>query len=383
MVLCSIENSKTQIDLGSVMENELYPRIEINLDSIEFNTKKVVALCNQNDIEVIAVTKLVCGHPSVAKIFVDAGVKMLADARLTNILKYKNIDEPKLMLRLPMCSQVDLVVEHCTTSLVSEYEMMRLLSEAALMKHTSHEVIVMIDMGDLREGIYSEDEIQKTFKNAVNLEGIRITGIGVNLSCYGGVMPTQDLLSKLVAFKNQLNKDYELDMSIVSGGNSGTLSLLVNEGKLPKGVNQLRLGASLLLGIGLNDDPIEGLKQDAFQLVSEVIEVREKPSVPVGKIGLDAFGNQPVFEDKGTITRCICAIGRQDVNPDDLIPLDESIEILGASSDHLIIDVSRSKMNYAIGDKIRFNLTYGGCLSLMTSEYVHKHIVEKAENQSN
>jgi len=352
-----------------------YPRIEINLKDIEENTRKIVEICKRSGIEIAAVTKLVCGHPSIAELVAKSGVVMLADARIENVRKYKSCDIPKMMLRLPMRSQVDQVVELCSTSLVSDIEMMYLLNEAAIKRQLIHDVIVMIDMGDLREGIFSEEEIHKTFMKACNLRGIRIAGVGVNLSCYGGVVPTQEILRKLVSMKDHLNRKHNLDLKIVSGGNSGTLSLLIKEGKLPKGITHLRLGASIFMGIGLNDEPIEGLNQNAFRLVCEVIEVRRKPSVPIGEVGLDAFGNRPVFEDKGDIVRCICAVGRQDVSPSDLIPCDDDIEVLGASSDHLIIDVTQSETAYHIGDKISFDLTYGGCLSLMTSEYVNKHLL--------
>lgn len=356
-------------------DNGCYPRIEINVKNIEENTRKIVELCKESGIEVAAVTKLVCGHPEIAKRIASAGVEMLADARVENIEKYESNDISKLMLRLPMRSQVNKVVDICSTSLVSDFEMMQLLSEAAVKKGLVHDIIVMIDMGDLREGLFSEQEIHETFSKVKELEGICVKGVGVNLSCYGGVMPTQDLLKKLVTMKDQLNAAYQLDMEVVSGGNSGTLSLLINEGRLPIGVNHLRLGASILMGIGLNDEPIKGLHQNTFKLVTEVIEVRRKPSVPVGDVGLDAFGRKPFFEDKGEIIRCICAVGRQDVNPDDLIPRDKNIEILGGSSDHLIIDVTQSEKTYKIGDKVSFDLTYGGCLSLMTSEYVQKYLI--------
>jgi len=352
-----------------------YPRIEINIQKIKENINTIVEKCRKQNIEVAAVTKLVCGNLEIAEVLANSGIEMLADARIENINKYRNIDIPKMMLRLPMQSQIDQVVESCDVSLVSDINTMRLLSESAIKKNIIHRVVVMIDVGDLREGIYHTDEIYATFDQACNLQGIRLSGIGTNLSCYGGVMPTYETLEKLVALKERLNHEYNLDMKIVSGGNSGTLSVMIQKGKLPKGINHLRLGASIFLGIGLNDEPIDGLNQNAFRLVCEVIEVKNKPSVPVGEIGLDAFGNKPVFEDKGEITRCICAIGRQDVCPSDLLPCDKDIEILGASSDHLILDVTQSNIDYKTGDSITFDLTYGACLSLMTSAYVQKYSI--------
>jgi len=151
---------------------------------------------------------------------------------------------------------------------------------------------------------------------------------------------------------------------------------LFKDDLLPLEVNQLRLGASISLGIGLNDDPIDGLYYDSFKLIVEVIEIKNKPSLPIGEIGLDSFGNKLVFEDNGIRKRAICAIGKQDIDPKNIIPYDKSIVILGASSDHLILDVTEAKSNYSVGDKIEFNVSYGGCLAAMTSEYVYKVILE-------
>ena len=77
-------------------------------------------------------------------------------------------------------------------------------------------------------------------------------------------------------------------------------------------------------------------------LEAQIIELKSKRSLPIGEIGVDAFGQRPYYEDRGIIRRAILAIGKQDTDPDSMISLDEKIDILGASSDHLILDVSKS-----------------------------------------
>lgn len=161
----------------------------------------------------------------------------------------------------------------------------------------------------------------------------------------------------------------------MSGGNSSSLDLLMND-DMPRGVTNLRIGESIVLGretaYGKN---IKGTYQDAFKLVCEIVECKEKPSVPIGEIGIDAFGNKPVYEDKGILKRAIVAIGKQDIDTDSLMPIDTSIEILGASSDHMILDISKSENDYKVGDEVEFLLTYGGLMSTSTSEYVSKEII--------
>ena len=349
-----------------------YPRLNINLEKITFNTVTMVGLCHQRNIEVAGVTKLFCGDPRIAGVFVDGGVDLLADSRIDNLVKMKNLPLPKMLLRIPMMSQVPDIIEYSDVGLVSEPSTVKDLSQEAHRRGKVYRVILMIDLGDLREGIYDKREVLKAADDICSMKSIVLEGIGTNLTCYGGVKPAWDNLSQLAACKNSIEKLTGKPLRVISGGNGSTLSLLPEPG-IPPHINQLRLGSSLTMGIGLNDEPIKGLYQDAFTLEAEIVEIREKPSMPIGEIGLDAFGNKPVFEDKGLRRRAICAIGRQDIHPDHLSPMDVGINILGASSDHLLLDITESTENLKVGDTLFFYVTYGGCLSAMTSPYVHKH----------
>ncbi|MCS4471675.1 ornithine racemase Orr [Clostridium botulinum] len=351
-----------------------YPRVEVDTKKIRYNTKILVEECKKRGIKVVAVTKTFCGNPKIAKAIAEEEVDILADSRIENLKKLVHINLPKMLLRLPMISQVEEVVKYTDISLVSDIITIRELSREAIKQNKIHSIILMIDLGDLREGIFNEEEIYITVEEILNFKSIKLMGIGTNLSCYGGVIPTYENLSQLVNIKKNIENKFNIKIEVISGGNSGSISLF-KDNKMPQEINQLRLGASISLGIGLNDEHIEPLLKDAFKLVVEVVEVKNKPSVPIGTIGLDAFGNKPFFEDKGIMKRAICAIGRQDISPDNLIPIDDNISVLGASSDHLLLDITNCNKDYKIGDKIEFNVTFGGCLSVMTSEYVYKVIL--------
>ena len=104
------------------------------------------------------------------------------------------------------------------------------------------------------------------------------------------------------------------------------------------------------------------------------MELKEKPSLPIGEVGVDAFGQKPYYEDRGIIKRAIIAIGQQDTDPGSMEPLDEQMDILGASSDHMILDVSKCTKAYKVGDVVSFKVGYGGMLKTATSPYVEKVI---------
>lgn len=349
-----------------------YPRVEVDLNKLEHNVKYIVNKCNSKGIKVAGVTKVFCGDPKIAKAYVDGGVSFLADSRIENLKKLKDFDIPKILLRLPMQSEAEDIVEYADVSLNSEMDTIKILSKKAVDAGKVHKIILMIDLGDLREGYFKEEEIYEAVEEILKLKGIKLEGIGTNLTCYGGIIPREDNVGKLIKVAEKIKNNYNIDLEIISGGNSSSLHLIFND-NMPEGINQLRLGESLVLGRETAfGDRIEDTFDDAFTIVVEAIELKEKPSIPIGEIGMDAFGNKPTFTDRGIRKRMICAIGKQDIDLENIVPVDDDLIILGGSSDHLILDVTNSKIDYSVGDKIRFKLDYGGILSSTTSEYVKR-----------
>lgn len=352
-----------------------YPKIIVNKEKLRKNVERLVSICEKSDITAGGVTKVFCGDENLARIYVEGGVKFLADSRIQNIKKLNDIPVPKLMLRLPMLWEVEEVVKYADISLNSELDTIKALSDAAVDMNKVHDIILMIDLGDLREGIFEESQIYNLIEEILNLKGVRLAGLGTNLTCYGGVIPRKDNLNKLINIKNNIEEKFNLDIEILSGGNSSSLHLIETD-EMPKEINQLRLGEALVLGRETAfGHQIKDTYNDCFKLAVQIIELKEKPSVPLGEIGMDAFGRKPTFIDKGIRKRAICAIGKQDIDIDDLFPEDINISIIGESSDHLIIDVSDSEKDYKVGDAVIFNINYGGILKLMTSEYVSKEII--------
>ncbi len=351
-----------------------YPALIIDRNKLFTNAKNIINTCHNQNISVSAVTKVFCGSPDIADIILQAKPDYIADSRIENLIKLKHFNLPKVLLRIPMISQVDDVAQNVDICLISELETIFKLNDAAYKINKVQNIILMIDLGDLREGIWFKnfkEYIEPIFK----LKQINVIGIGVNLTCYGGVIPKENNLSQLLEYADFMKNKYDAKLDIISGGNSSSL-YLVYENRLPKGINNLRLGESIVLGRETAfGNQVLNTYDDAFKLVAEIVELKEKPSVPIGEIGMDAFGNKPTFIDKGIIKRAILAIGKQDITLDGIIPYDDKIEILGGSSDHLILNVSNSDKNYKVGDIVEFKLTYGGLLAASTSNYVEKIIV--------
>ena len=353
-----------------------YPRITADLTKIKHNIEMLLSLCGENGVSIAAVTKVVCADERIVRVLEDSGVAQLADARTENLARL-DTQKPKLLLRAPAPQEAEETVALADISLVSEIETIRALGKAARETGKTHQIILMIDLGDLREGLLflEREAIYRAADAAKEETGVSLIGVGTNLTCYGAIIPDETNLGELCRIADELRARTGLPIPIVSGGNSSSLGLL-KRGMVPEGINHLRLGESIFLG---NDTAacrvMNGLYGDAFTLSTRLIEVQRKPSVPIGESGANAFGEHPTFESQGDQIRGICKIGRQDTVADGLTPRESDIKIIGASSDHLIVDLTNAK-DYRVGDILDFTPDYGALLRAYTSAYVARDYIE-------
>ncbi|MBW9154164.1 ornithine racemase Orr [Clostridium estertheticum] len=349
-----------------------YPCMEVDLKKLTHNVKIILEMCNKKQIDVVAVTKVYCAQMPIVEAILEAGVAMVGDSRILNLKKLKDLNCKKMLLRIPMISEVSEVVKYSDCSLNSEIDTIEQLSKAAKELNKIHNIILMVDLGDLREGVLVDDVVSIVSK-IVMLDNIKLIGIGTNITCYGGVIPDSENLGKLTKLKIEIEKGFDLKLPIISGGNSSSLYMVIND-TMPKEINQLRIGEAIVLGRETSfGKPVPNCYDDAFILSGEIVEIKSKPTVPTGTIGVDAFGHIPSFEDKGIRKRAIIALGRQDIRVEGITPLDNDISIFGASSDHLILDVTDSKKQLIVGSIVEFKIDYGCLLKAMTSPYVEKY----------
>ncbi|MDI3517387.1 MAG: ornithine racemase [Thermotogota bacterium] len=350
----------------------MYPKLIIRLNEIRENAKKLVDLASRFNVEMVGVTKVVCGEPVVASAFIEAGIKKIGDSRLDNIERMKNagINAHFQLIRSPMLSEVSRAASLIDSVLVSELSVMAALDRELEKSGRKIEVIYMIDLGELREGCWHEECMEELLQ-AARFKHAHLTGIGTNLGCFYGVLPTPDKLKKLVDIANTL-KEEGAEISIISGGNTATIYLM-EEGTLPEGINQFRVGEALILGTDVTGQrEISFLSQNGVELQAEIIEVKKKPSRPASPRKHDAFGRDVEVEDLGTRIRAILALGEQDVMVAGLKPLEKGVRVLHGSSDHIVVDVTESAREWKPGDVMRFGLSYGALLRATTSPYVRK-----------
>ena len=349
------------------------PRLEIHIDRIAHNASAVISQCGAQGIRVAAVTKVMQAHPALLRALEGSGCVMLADSRIDNLKRIAEagLDLPTMLLRAPTPGNAPEAVRWADHTLISSYQTAEALSNAAGMAGVRHKVVMMVDVGDLREGVWPDRAVEEVSRIA-RLPHLEVAGLGTNLACFGGVIPTREKMEMLVTLRDECRSATGHPLELVSGGNSANLPLLAS-GEMPAGINNLRIGEAIILGRNVLDrSPWPGTRQDTVELVGGIIELQRKPSVPIGRTGQDAFGNTMHFTDRGLRLRAICDLGRQDVAPEAIEPVDPGIEVLGASSDHLIIDVTDAETPVKVGSEIRFLPSYGGLLSASTSPHVRK-----------
>ncbi|MDO4485149.1 MAG: ornithine racemase Orr [Bacillota bacterium] len=356
----------------------MYPRLVMDIEKLRSNIDAVAEIASgRGGCSLMIVTKALCADEKiVGMIAAHPAVSYIADSRIQNIKKNSDIiraeGKESVLLRLPMASEIEDVVKYADISFNSELATVEMLDEEAGRQGRTHKVVLMVDVGDLREGIFfkNEEEILETARRINDMKNVELFGLGVNLTCYGAIIPKYDNLSTLCGIAEKIEAAVGVKLSMISGGNSSSI-YLVDKGELPERINNLRLGEAFLLG---NDTAygtrLPRTEDDAITVEAQIIELKEKPSLPIGEVGVDAFGQKPYYEDRGVIKRAILAIGQQDMDRDSMYPVDDRIDVLGASSDHMLLDVT--KADYKVGDIVTFKLGYGSVLKAATSPYVEK-----------
>ena len=361
---------------------ERYPVLEINLKKLYENTKIVTKLCRENGINVAGIIKGFGGIAEGAEEMAKGGCYQIGSSRIEQLkaLKDRGLDIPLLLVRIPMMCEIEDVVRYSDICLVSEKETLNLLNAEAKKQNKIYGLVLMYDLGDLREGVFLKEELIELAEYVeYQLDNLYLEGIGSNLSCYGSVAPANENLSQLAEAAIEIEEKLRRKLNIISGGGTTTLPLMVRGG-VPKKINHLRIGEGINNTQDLPlywDTNIEGLDLDVFVLKAQIVELNEKPTHPIGQLMVNAFGDLPHYDDRGIRKRAIVALGNQDLGDSSrLVPRDKDMQVLGASSDHTILDIHDCKTQYKMGDIVEFNILYQAMLMTTLSDYVHKKIIK-------
>lgn len=353
--------------------------ITLNKKGLQHNFKMLDAFFKEHRIHWSAVTKILCGHEAYLELLMELEMSHFSDSRISNLktIKFLNPDAKTIYIKPPAKGVISEVVRYADISLNSDIYTLKLLSQEASEQNTMHKVIIMIDLGELREGVMRDDFLA-FYEEVFKLGNIEVVGLGTNLSCLYGILPNSDKLIQLSLYKQLAEEKFNKEIPFISGGSSVTISLLENK-LLPKGINHFRIGETLFMGTNAYyHRNYESLKQNLFLLYAEIIELYEKPVVPSGELGTNLEGKSFTFNDDHigkTSNRALIDIGLLDVDVKHLVPADTGIAIAGATSDMIVLDLGTNDKGYGVGSLIELKLDYMGIVRIMNSKYIDKRIV--------
>lgn len=350
--------------------------LSLKRSSLAHNYQFIASQLEQSGIAWGVVSKLLCGNRTYLKELVNLGVREIHDSRVSNLKAVKSIDPgiQTVYIKPPAKKAIPSVIEYADVSFNTELSTIGLLSEEAVRQGKQHKIIIMIEMGDLREGVMGE-HLMDFYEQIFRLPNIEIVGIGTNLNCLHGVMPSQDKLIQLSLYKQLIEVKFSRRIQWVSGGTSVVFPLL-RQHQLPKGINHFRIGELLYFGNDLfSNTLIPGMKDDVFMLHAQIIELTRKPRVPIGELAANPSGHefQVNEQDYGKSSyRAILDFGLLDISMEYLKPIDKKLRITGASSDMIVVDLGASQRNFQVGDWVKFKIKYMGALGLLNSNYIDK-----------
>lgn len=353
--------------------------IQLYREKLQHNYRFLDTTFREHGIDWAIVTKLLCGTGAYLEEVLKLGITEVCDARVSNLKKIRELAPhvQTVYIKPPARRSIPAIVKYADASFNTEYETICWLSEEAVRQKKEHKVIIMIELGDLREGVMGSHLVD-FYEQVFRLPNIRVTGLGTNLNCLHGVYPSEDKLIQLSLYKQLIETRFSREIPWLTGGTSVTLPLLFRK-QVPAGINHFRIGETLFFGNNLvTNEPVPGMENDIFKLFAEIIEIAEKPKVPIGYMGTNVSDEiyEAHEEDYGkTVRRAIVDLGVLDVSSTDLIiPEDDNIHVMGASSDMLVLDIGESSHDYQVGDLVCFRLRYMGALRLLNSNYIEKKV---------
>lgn len=332
-----------------------------------------------HNIDWSIVTKILCGNEEYLTELLNLGIKQYSDSRISNLKMIKSLDEnaQTIYIKPPAKGVIEEVVTYADISMNTDFHTIEMLSEEAVKQNKIHKIIIMIDLGELREGVMREDFID-FYAKVFEMKNIEVVGLGTNLACLYGVKPNNDKLLQLCLYKQLIELKFNVKIPFVSGGSSVTIPL-IKQGLLPKDINHFRVGETLFMGTdAYNNVPFKNMDNDIFKLYAEIIELYEKPLIPSGELGSNLEGKVMTFDEKNigkSSVRAIIDIGLLDIDMKHLEATDENVKLAGATSDMVVLDLGENLTNFKVGDQMEFTLDYMGIVRIMNSKYIEKRVV--------
>jgi predicted amino acid racemase len=360
----------------------------IETQKIKDNIQYLSDYFERNNIHWSLITKVFSGDKEFLRHVLTEDVLQrvysVGDSRLTSLknLKEVNPNMRTIYIKPPAKIYAKEIVQYADISLNSSFSTIQALNVEAKRVGKIHSIIIMVELGELREGIKRTD-IMSFYKKVFQLSNIEVLGIGSNLGCMYGVEPTYDKLLQLSLYKELISAKFNKDLKFISGGTSITLPLIELQ-KMPKDINHFRVGEAVFFGVSpLDNKQFQNLSTDTFRFTANIIELEEKKIVPDGVISYASIGDTAEYNEEDTSETSVKAIldfGLLDVDKKDIETIDKELQFVGITSDMIVLDLGKNKTaegkkKYKLGDKIEFKPSYMAVARLLNSKFIDKRFI--------
>lgn len=360
----------------------------IKKNRIISNIDKINTYLGNNNIKWSLIVKVLSGHKELLHSILSnpliKKVHSIGDSRLSNLKVIKKVapDIVTMYIKPTAIKNVKSVIKFADISFNTTLSTILALNEEAKKNNKIHRIIIMIEMGELREGIIREN-IVDFYSNIFELSNVKVIGLGTNLGCMYGIEPTYDKLIQLSLYKQLLETKFNKKLNLISGGSSITLPL-IGKHKIPKAVNHFRIGEAAFFGTSpFNNKKFRNFSTEAFEFKANIIELEEKEVEPDGIIGDGSVGHIKEAGKDATFPKSYKAIldfGILDVDVNELTLKDKNINFIGTTSDMTVYDIGPNltkfqRTKYRVGKQISFHPSYMAVARLMSSKFVEKKIV--------
>ncbi|MBN2464210.1 alanine racemase [candidate division WOR-3 bacterium] len=351
-------------------------RLIIDLEALHHNIETIDGWVRDHGATWTLVTKALSGHLDTIRALQALGVRSMADSRVDNLRAIARISPgfESWYLRPPRLTYVRSVVEVSDVSLNSELQVIDEIDRVAGALGKTHHIIIMIELGDLREGILPGSLIG-FYNHVFRLDHVEVLGIGANLGCLAGIVPTVDQMMQLVLYRELLQLKFNHSLRLISAGSSALLPMLL-EGRVPGPINHFRVGEAVFLGSDLiHGGTLQELRDDAFTLEAEIVEIKEKSlAVQTDGSGIATF--EPVCKEEFAPGqrgfRALLAVGQLDTDVKALTPTNPNVQLAGASSDVMVVNLGDNPDGLKVGDTLKFRPAYSALVRLMVGKYMPK-----------
>lgn len=164
--------------------------ITLNRTKLTHNYEFLDRMFRRHRIEWAVVVKLLCGNELYLREVLQLNPRQLCDARISNLKVVKKLspDTETVYIRPAPLRNIAAVVRYADISFNTQVRTLKKLSEEAVQQGKIHKVVVVVELGERREGVM-RSQIVDFYEKVRVLPNLRIVGLGPISPVFRGCFP--------------------------------------------------------------------------------------------------------------------------------------------------------------------------------------------------